>query len=222
MAACGETPGVASYTTSTLGPIGHFIKELLMPMAFGAADVNLITDAETSPNITQSETFTWANPDNPNQVVVAYNDSRGRNQNPINISGASVSTDGGATFTRVTCANNTLPCVTARAPSAVPWETPLFSTTARSAPGSPSGSTPDAAVRAWAATSLPIPRTRIAGLTFAFTTIRTTTGILAGSITTRRLPSRTGCTSPITILMLVVGLFASPTPVITELPGMLR
>src|ERR1051325_10980279 len=47
MVACGETPGVASYTTSTLGPIGHFIKQLLMPMAFGAADVNLITGNET-------------------------------------------------------------------------------------------------------------------------------------------------------------------------------
>src|SRR6266498_4367145 len=37
------------------------------------------------------------------QVVVAYNDSRGRNTTPINISGASVSTDGGTTFTRLTC-----------------------------------------------------------------------------------------------------------------------
>jgi len=116
MAACGGTPGVASYTTSTLGPIGHFIKKLLMPLAYGAADVNLITGAETGNNITQSETFTWANPDNPNQVVVAYNDSRGRNVNPINISGASVSTDGGATFTRVTCANNTPPCQTGQGP----------------------------------------------------------------------------------------------------------
>ena len=70
-----------------------------MPLAYGAADVNLITGTETSPNITQSETFTTANPDNPDQIVVAYNDSRGRNVNPINISGASVSTDGGATFT---------------------------------------------------------------------------------------------------------------------------
>ena len=69
------------------------------------ADVNLITGTETSPNITQSETFTSANPDNPNQIVVAYNDSRGRNANPINISGASVSTDGGTTFTRLTAAS---------------------------------------------------------------------------------------------------------------------
>src|SRR5439155_13294399 len=55
--------------------------------------------------VTQSETFTTANPDNQNQIVVAYNDSRGRNVTPINISGASVSTDGGATFTRLTKAS---------------------------------------------------------------------------------------------------------------------
>src|SRR6266540_3912041 len=76
---------------------------------FGAADVNLITGTETSPNITQSETFSTANPDNPNQIVVAYNDSRGRNFSPINISGASASTDGGATFTRLTKANGQSP-----------------------------------------------------------------------------------------------------------------
>src|SRR5215475_11732832 len=116
MIACGETPGVATSATSTLGPIGHFIKKLLMPLAFGAADVNLITGTETSPNITQSETFTWANPDNPSQVLVAYNDSRGRNANPIDISGASLSTDGGTTFTRITCANNIPPCLTGQGP----------------------------------------------------------------------------------------------------------
>ena len=65
MIACGEVPGVSTSATSTLGPVGQFIKKLLMPLAFGAADVNLITGTETSPNITQSETFTTANPDNP-------------------------------------------------------------------------------------------------------------------------------------------------------------
>src|SRR5437016_14177698 len=55
MIACGETPGVSTSATSTLGPAGQFIKKLLMPLAFGAADVNLITGTETSPNITQSE-----------------------------------------------------------------------------------------------------------------------------------------------------------------------
>ena len=100
MIACGEAPGVST-STSTLGPIGRLIKNLLAPLAYGAADVDLVTGTETSPNITQSETFTTANPDNPNQIVVAYNDSRGRNASPINISGASVSTDGGTTFTRL-------------------------------------------------------------------------------------------------------------------------
>src|SRR5215510_2259296 len=108
MIACGESPGVST-STSTLGPIGRLIKKLLAPLAFGAADVNLVTGTDTGTNIVQSETFTTANPDNPNQIVVAYNDSRGRNANPINISGASVSTDGGTTFTRLTQANGQSP-----------------------------------------------------------------------------------------------------------------
>src|SRR2546430_14491126 len=52
MMACGETPGVSTSATSTLGPVGHFIKNLLMPLAFGATDKNLITGTETFPNIT--------------------------------------------------------------------------------------------------------------------------------------------------------------------------
>src|SRR5215475_8984993 len=82
MIACGEVRGVATSATSTLGPVGHFIKKLLMPLAYGATDVDLITGTENFPNITQSETFTTANPDNPDEIVVAYNDSRGRNFNP--------------------------------------------------------------------------------------------------------------------------------------------
>ena len=108
MIACGEEPGVST-STSTLGPVGRLIKNLLAPLAYGAADVDLVTGTETSPNITQSETFTTANPDNPNQIVVAYNDSRGRNASPINISGASVSTDGGTTFTRLTTCQRSKP-----------------------------------------------------------------------------------------------------------------
>lgn len=71
--------------------------------------VDLVTGTESSPHITQSETFTTANPDNPNEIVVAYNDSRGVFSNPINISGASVSTDGGNTFTRLTRSNGQSP-----------------------------------------------------------------------------------------------------------------
>src|SRR5439155_7869338 len=105
MMACGEAQGGSASTFSEL------IQQVLAatPLAYGAADVNLITGAETSPNVTQSETFSWRNPDNPSVIVVAYNDSRGRNQNPINISGASVSTDGGTTFTRLTRANGQSP-----------------------------------------------------------------------------------------------------------------
>src|SRR5438093_5967712 len=84
------------------------VKRILLPLS-GAGDVKLINHPETSPNIVQSETFTTVNPDNPQQIVVAYNDSRGRNASPINISGASVSTDGGATFDRLTTASGQSP-----------------------------------------------------------------------------------------------------------------
>jgi hypothetical protein len=100
---CGEAQGGKPAPAAAFS---QFARELLpSPLAYGAADVNLITGGETFPNITQSETFSTANPDNPQQIVVAYNDSRGRNFTPINISGASVSTDGGTTFTRLTRAN---------------------------------------------------------------------------------------------------------------------
>jgi len=109
MIACGATENVsAPATVGFFQRIGQAFKRLFIPL-YGAGDINLITGTETSPNITQSETFTWANPDNPQQVCVAYNDSRGRNQNPINISGLSCSTDGGATFTRVTNASGQSP-----------------------------------------------------------------------------------------------------------------
>src|SRR6266540_949909 len=85
------------------------VQSLMAPLAYGDTDVDLITGTESFPNVTQSETFTTANPDNPDQIVVAYNDSRGRNANPINISGASVSVDGGLTFTRLTKANGQSP-----------------------------------------------------------------------------------------------------------------
>src|SRR6266705_5396704 len=104
---CGQAQGGAA---SSFGGFSQFIQKLLpAPLAYGTTDVDLITGTETYPNITQSETFTAANPDNPNQIVVAYNDSRGRNFTPINISGASTTTDGGNTFTRLTKANGQSP-----------------------------------------------------------------------------------------------------------------
>src|SRR4051794_34337440 len=77
------------------------------PLAFGTTDVDLVTGADTSPHVIQSETFTTANPDNANQVLIGYNDSRGAAAS--NFSGASYSTDGGTTFTRLTTAGGQSP-----------------------------------------------------------------------------------------------------------------
>ena len=109
MIACGQarssgTP--ATSLSSSVGALTQFIKKLFSPLAYGGADVDLITGTD---NIPQSTTFSWANPDNPDQVVVAYNDARGVNFNPIDISGASISSDGGTTFTRLTAANGQSP-----------------------------------------------------------------------------------------------------------------
>src|SRR5262245_24552298 len=109
MIACAadSTPGYSG-VTGFFQRVGQGVKRLLTPL-YGAGDVNLITGTEISPNIVQSETFTTVNPDNPQQICVAYNDSRGRNVSPINISGASCSTDGGATFTRLTTGSGQSP-----------------------------------------------------------------------------------------------------------------
>ena len=95
---CGEAQGGSA---SPAGTFSRFARRLLpAPLAYGTTDVDLITGTETYPNITQSTTFTAGNPDNPLQIVVTYNDSRGT---PPNIgAGVSVSTDGGNTFTRLT------------------------------------------------------------------------------------------------------------------------
>ena len=102
---CGEAQGGSP---DPAGETSQFVQELLAPL-LGTVDEDLVTGTETSPHITQSETFAAANPDNPNEIVVAYNDSRGVFANPINISGASVSTDGGNTFTRLTKTNGQSP-----------------------------------------------------------------------------------------------------------------
>src|SRR5438067_12021450 len=104
---CGQFKGGKSPSHSKA--FSKLVQNITAPLLYGGSDVDLITGTETFPNVTQSETFTTANPDDPNEVVVAYNDSRGRNFNPINISGASVSTDGGNTFTRLTKANGQSP-----------------------------------------------------------------------------------------------------------------
>jgi hypothetical protein len=95
---CGEAQGGLA---SPVRIFSHFVQRLLpAPLVYGTTDVDLITGTETYPNITQSSTFNAGNPDNPLQIVVTYNDTRGL---PSNIgTGVSVSTDGGNTFTRLT------------------------------------------------------------------------------------------------------------------------
>jgi hypothetical protein len=108
---CGEAQGGSA---SPAGTSSHLVQKLLQPLVYGTMDVDLITGAEIFPHVTQSETFTAGNPDNPLQIVVAYNDSRG------NGLGASVSTDGGNTFTRLTPSpflNNGEPVIVYNKPS---------------------------------------------------------------------------------------------------------
>jgi hypothetical protein len=108
MIACGQAQGGGTSATSPSSPLGaltQFIKKLFSPLAYGGTDVDLITGTETYPD-DQSTTFSWGNPDNPLQIVVAYNDSRGAG---TNYSGASVSTDGGNTYTRLTAASGQSP-----------------------------------------------------------------------------------------------------------------
>jgi hypothetical protein len=101
MVACGVAPkGKASPAKA----FSKFVQSLLpSPLAYGGADVDLITSPppENFPSVTQSETYTTANPDNPNEILVAYNDSSGAAGSPANYSGASFSSDGGLTFTRI-------------------------------------------------------------------------------------------------------------------------
>jgi hypothetical protein len=93
--ACGRSPGGSA---SVFGESSPIVQELLAPL-FGATDVDEITGTETFAHVTQSETYTLANPDNPNQIVTTYNDSRTAGSC---YAGGSFSTDGGATFTRLT------------------------------------------------------------------------------------------------------------------------
>src|SRR5215467_11761543 len=101
MIACGEATGGVG--TPSNGLVNLARKLLPAPLAYGATDVDLVTGTETSPHIIQSETYSTANPDNPDEVCVAFNDSRGAAVNQF--SGVSCSTDGGMTFTRVTNAS---------------------------------------------------------------------------------------------------------------------
>src|ERR1051325_3290044 len=100
MIACGEAQGGSAtpYVGAVLKGLGRGMENLLTIDAYGSGDVDVITGTDTFPAVTQSETYTLANPDNPNQVVVNYNDSHGA---PSCYAGISYSSDGGATFTRI-------------------------------------------------------------------------------------------------------------------------
>src|SRR6266446_3991996 len=104
MIACGEAKGGSA---SRYPAFSQLLNKLTAPLAYGAADVDLVTGTETPPHIIQSETYSAANPDNPDQICVAFNDSRGAASS--NFSGISCSTDGGTTFTRVTTAGGQSP-----------------------------------------------------------------------------------------------------------------
>ena len=107
---CGQAKGGDPETgLANSSAFSKLVQNLTAPLVFGSTDVDLVTGTESFPNVTQSETFSSANPDDPNQVVVAYNDSRGINAGPLVISSVSVSSDGGTTFTRVTNASGQSP-----------------------------------------------------------------------------------------------------------------
>jgi hypothetical protein len=114
MIACGQAIG--GYSSSP-GSAGKMIDAMSAPLA-GPTDVDLINNPspETGTHITQSETFAASNPDNTSQLVVAFNDSRGVFASPINISGASTSTDAGRTWTRLTCPSTSGTCVAGQSP----------------------------------------------------------------------------------------------------------
>ncbi len=111
MIACGEAQGGGTSASSSLSRLTQFIRKLFLPAAYGygGSDVDLITGAETYPHVIQSTTFSWGNPDNPDEIVVGYVDTRDLLANPPDAAGASVSTDGGLTFTRLTKANGQSP-----------------------------------------------------------------------------------------------------------------
>jgi len=94
--ACGESPGGSA---TSFGAFSQLLNNVEAPLVYGGTDVDLVTGTETPPHIIQSETYSTANPDDPNEICVAFNDSRGATVNQF--SGLSCSTDGGATFTRV-------------------------------------------------------------------------------------------------------------------------
>src|SRR5436309_5507939 len=59
MISCGESPGGSAFS---YGAFSRLLHTVTAPLAYGGADVDLITGTETFPHVTQSETFSWTNP----------------------------------------------------------------------------------------------------------------------------------------------------------------
>jgi hypothetical protein len=104
MKACGVSEG-GKGKPSPANVFSKFVKSLLPhPLAYGTTDVDVVVTDGTFPSVVQSETYTIANPDDPTQVFVAYNDS---SQAPGSFSAGAFSTDGGTTFTDIHAFPNT-------------------------------------------------------------------------------------------------------------------
>src|SRR5204863_6342057 len=61
MIACGEAQGGSGSPSNAL--VNLVQKLLPVPLAYGGADVDVVTGTETPPHIVQSETYSAANPD---------------------------------------------------------------------------------------------------------------------------------------------------------------
>ena len=191
----------------SLTPSLKLVQKLLpAPLAFGAADVDLITGTETSPNITQSETYTTANPDNPNQIVVAYNDSRGAATNQLLRRIVSPPTAARPSPASPTPAVKALCQYLWRPRCSVQQTNPTWFTVWLDAGCGGQG---------MAATSPPLRRTRIAGPISAFTPAAATTASLAGRTTTHPLHSSGGCTFPGTTSMSAAAPLRHASPLTT-------
>ena len=67
MIACGLSKGGRPFHGDG---VSKLVQKLMAPVSYGGLDVDLITSPETFPVVTQSTTFSWANPDT-NDIVVA-------------------------------------------------------------------------------------------------------------------------------------------------------
>lgn len=68
MIACGNASGGSAASSS--GSLTQILKKIFAPLNYGGTDVNLITGPDVSPNVVQSETYSLANPENANQILI--------------------------------------------------------------------------------------------------------------------------------------------------------